>query len=374
MRNINVFFSAVLLFCSKTEAAGCSIIGDDCPVGNVLTCTGLTSTTKICTPCSSGRFKNNGNKNACDACSDCSTGEILTCGGSSTSCAKCAKGKAKNNGDKNACTNCANGMFADVKGLTACKSCASCNDGEYADGCERAGPTAGTCKDCETCESGKVLTCDHTSTSCAKCGKGKAKNNGDKTACTDCPVNFYANDPGLTACKQCVNCPKGEVLTCGGSSTSCAKCAKGKAKNNGDTNACTDCTVNFYADVTGLTACKQCDNCPNGQVLTCGGTSRKCVECEKGKAKDNGDENACTACTENSFTNTTGQTKCKTHSKCSDKKMCSYPADSDTVEDDCPPGQWVDQSSGTKVCTACRNCPSGKKYQVCASDSDGEDW
>ena len=60
-----------------------------------------------------------------------------------------------------------------------------------------------------------------------------------------------------------------------------------------------------------LAACKQCENCPNGQVLTCGGTSRKCVECEKGKAKDNGDENACTACTENSFTNTTGQTKCK---------------------------------------------------------------
>ena len=319
MRNINVFFAAMLLFCSKTEAAGCSPIGDDCPAGNVLTCTGLASTIEVCTPCATGRFKNNGDKSACIACSDCSTGEVLKCGGSSTSCAKCAKGKAKNNGDKNACNNCANGMFADVTGLTACKSCASCNADEYADGCERAGPTAGTCKVCEACESGKVLTCDLTSTSCAKCGKGKAKNNGDKTACTDCAVNSYA-------------------------------------------------------DVTGLTACKQCDNCPNGQVLTCGGTSRSCAKCVKGKAKNNGDETACSNCADGKFADVTGLTACKTHSKCSDKKMCSYPADSDTVETDCPSGQWVDQSSGTKVCTACRNCPSGKKYQVCASDSDGEDW
>jgi hypothetical protein len=336
MRNINVFFAAMLLFCSKTEAAGCSPIGDDCPAGNVLTCTGLASTIEVCTPCATGRFKNNG--------------------------------------DKNACNNCADGKFADVTGLTACKSCASCNADEYADGCERAGPTAGTCKVCEACESGKVLTCDLTSTSCAKCGKGKAKNNGDKTACTDCAVNSYADVTGLTACKQCNNCPNGQVLTCGGSSTSCAKCAKGKAKNNGDKNACNNCADGKFADVTGLTACKQCDNCPNGQVLTCGGTSRSCAKCAKGKAKNNGDETACSNCADGKFADVTGLTACKTHSKCSDKKMCSYPADSDTVETDCPSGQWVNQSSGTKVCTACRNCPSGKKYQVCASDSDGEDW
>ena len=196
-----------------------------------------------CTGCAAGTWA----AEAASSCKTCPGGRSAAAGASKPEdCFMCVVGWFAPPGA--ACTMCAAGMFSDMVGAAACK----------------------------TCPHGQALTAGgKTMADCVKCAAGKFASPG-MAACTDCAPGKFSDSVG----GYCVNCPQGKALpegTMGKSMTDCIVCAAGKYANfnpprhsaNPDPVAlfCTNCAAGKFSAGADRS---MCHSCPTGKSSVAG--------------------------------------------------------------------------------------------------------
>ena len=208
------------------------------------------------------------------------------------------------------------------------------------------------------------------------CPQG-SKQHPSFATCLACDIGKYNDQTGTAACKDCDDCEAGQVLSCGESagstSRTCTDCARGKFKASGDQTACTDCGNGKYNNQKKRTAvadCLACDDCEAGQVLSCGESAGSTSR-------------TCTDCAQGKFKASGDQTACadcgagkyndqtqrKTEGDCKICGLGKYNDQTGLVDcKNCGLGKYNDQTQQTAE-SDCKTCESGKFQDVQGQDS-----
>eukprot|EP00941_MAST-03F_sp_MAST-3F-sp1_P003927 g3927.t1 len=141
-----------------------------------------------------------------------------------------------------------------------------------------------------------------------------------------CAIGKYANQMGMTECKNCSAGQFMDVVAAHG----CHRCLPGHFQSKQGEAKCEDCVAGKYAPGRGST---HCADCGPGRF----GTTTKQIECELCSAGHASDVTglvaiSCPACNAGTFANNRGESKCKA----------------------CPGGQYT-ASQGSQACTTCHN-------------------
>ncbi len=275
------------------------------------------TTTFACTDCLPGTFSTSANSTTCTACASgthtngasnatvclgCAAGSYVNT--TTSLCVVCAPGSFNSGTNQIVCalapygrfvatngsavsTPCANGGYADVLGLPACKSCAAgtfpnstvtgctpCPVGQFG--------LAGN-QSCTVCAAGTYQSVIG-STTCSLCPPGTkstATGSVDRTACTLCGVG-YSSVAGATTCTQCLAgtasgetdpicsvCPAGKYSDVDGAAV-CTSCGVGQYQSATNSTSCSYCKAGTYQDMTGATSAGWCVACAQGSISAVG--------------------------------------------------------------------------------------------------------
>ena len=299
-----------------------------------------------CIFCPNGQYspqKYVGNANPCFICpiGKDTNGQIGTAGSTDADCTPCPAGRANGvpggnclncapgsytaTSGQSTCTDCETQKWANLAGLTECKTCGvdAPYDGLYGavanrDTCvacntgEKVNTATGFCEDCPTGTDQPLTTYQ---TSCPNCEVGRYGDVAGLADCKNCGSGEYQNEVAKTSCKTCGTGKYGDSSE----GTGCTDCAKGKYQNQNSQTSCKDCSNGYYADVTGLANCK---SCPAGKR----GNGGSVVDSLSG---------GCANCNIGEYQNEDGQTSCK----------------------NCPAGKGT-TGFGNDASSDCSNCPS----------------
>ena len=356
---------------------------DKCYCEAYSTCGSVVSTTEYksyafgateCTTCSAGTYEEN------NECKPCAAGTYQDLTGQ-TSCKDCAAGTYSTTvgaTSASVCTDCAAGTYSTTVGATSASVCTVCAAGTYQD-----------------------LTGQ---TSCTDCADGTYQDLTGQTSCTDCAAGKYqqreyynptqdfsstSSDPGWLTSGECEEYARmagikyrstwyGNVIFgCvnrgskgiyyngynGGfkctSSNTLYKCVRLNRTSTVKTSidACTDCLVGLYQDLTGQAVCTKCA-AGTYQDLT-GQTS--CTDCAAGTYSTTvGATSACTECSTHQ-TSDAGATTCngpytltEAGGYCNDYASVSQPVE--TVDGVVQASEIVGQTTGINTGTSLDNC------------------
>lgn len=291
---------------STTQSTGASSrSGCECSAGH----TGqVTESTNSCVACETGKFKTSIGSEACSSCSGnlqslSTTTENCVCkpGFTTDACLACAAGTYKSTTGNGDCTSCpANSNSPEAStSASACQcdpgymgtitsassSCTQCAAGATYQ------PNAGqhSCLSCSSCTSASTSfaeACTTTADTQCECKAGYVRADGaagafvhGSTTCGSCPSGQYSL--AGQACQVCDACPSSSnlVSSCNGNNAQCeckpgyssntasfyahdadpcTQCETGTAKSDSGSGSCQSCGAGKYADVKGLTACKDC--------------------------------------------------------------------------------------------------------------------
>ena len=246
-------------FC-RNCTAGSFCTGDNlrtsCPTGTYNPYTGSSSGTS-CLLCPPGKYSGTLNATDFSFCSSCPVG---------TYCNTMASQP----------TPCPAGTFGNSTDLTSALQCQACEPGYYC----VSGSTAQT-----KCPVGTFSDQERLPSylSCQQCPPGKYNDATAVTVCVDCAAGYYNPYSGADNVSKCLSCQPGKYCPVG--SKEGINCTLGRSNKDIGSSAhdsCTWCLAPFYADVTGLSACKQCTPCSAvGQFrLGCGNsTAGICAGC-----------------------------------------------------------------------------------------------
>ena len=346
---------------------------DPCPAGNFLyTCPGCSSNDIVCTPCPRGTFGATHSAIECTRCPDLKIGReqgLTECTDecpdgrhpmfNKQGCKDCPIGTY---GTAGVCTDCKAGTYQDIQGAAfTCKECDHGNENLYQ-------PDTGQTQ-CNSCINGNATN----STSCVPCGPGTHFNfHALPCRCTACMPGYVqalhgqmecvscdTQTTGLVAFRtgmtQCHRCPRGEQPY---NSSYCTSCPLGSFENGID-NTCVLCEENTFADTPGGVFSSSCKPCPTG-TSTLGVKGAKsdttdCLPCPEGKYLRDG---KCHNCIPGSFSDTPGAVDVCTPCAQGHYSSKTSVGSSDTgilTCSKCMPGTVTDQI-GTVNCTL---CPAG---------------
>ena len=154
------------------------------------------------------------------------------------------------------CLGCAQNRYADVEGLSICKSC---GNGKYS-----LGPTSVSAKGAESCiecPEGQHMPAAGIFTECQPCDAGFYQDQTGQTQCKACETGKISGQPDpenvSTFPKICTSCPAGSFDS--GMHDRCSVCPRGYAQiQNGEAN-CDECSAGKFSERGGLTVCQSCD-------------------------------------------------------------------------------------------------------------------
>lgn len=207
---------------------------------------------------------------------------------------------------------------------------------------------------------------------CAACEPGQFKAANGSAACETCVANTYSNGGASAACVPCHGnstsatgsaevaeclCDPGYELVAG----VCVQCAAGKFKRVSGNEACKLCaTDDEFAGAVGATECETCY--PNSHSEA---TRERCL-CDAGYVQASGADlhPTCSACPVDTYQNLTGQTACvdcdvyaQAPAASPDIAACLCNAGYFDVEygacQACAPGQFKDTVDETEACSSC---------------------
>ena len=356
----------------STDSSACAA----CPAGEILS---QHLYGRICTECPSGKYQTGntcvecavgeGSAPGATSCAACAAGTYedgtRTCvpcaagtassGTGNTVCAACLAGKYQDQTQQTSCIDCAAGEYQTSTGQTSCDTClagthssngagntgstgcTACLDGyisaDNADQCtECAAGTYDLNNVCVACNAGEISSAHQTS--CSACAAG-TKEDGTRTACTNCALAKYQDQTGQTTCKDCETCTAGYYRpTCAGDNGgACVACLAGTVKatagfwdsvctncpsatySAAGASSCTNCAVGQFQPNPGQETCQACQTCVAGKEREncAAAVEGTCEDCGIGHAKaTQGAWNTmCDACGIGKYQNQVGQTTCK---------------------------------------------------------------
>ena len=249
--------------------------------------------------------------------------------GAESGCALCGTGTSAEYEDADeyiaptsVCVDCAEGKYADVQGLVACKTCRGnssshpprvrcvCDAGYTFDDFAAstlalAERVSGVCKacapstfkdavgdqECSPCAPDSQSPSASSAATACLCSTGFSGPAGGE--CTPCAANTFAAEVGMLACAQCPAhsvapeqsdentdclCDVGHTGPDGGT---CAACEPGKYKTGPGSAACANCAVGTFLESTGATSAAACVACAAGKFSTAEGAAlaSTCVNC-----------------------------------------------------------------------------------------------
>ena len=251
-------------------------------------------------------------------------------------------------------TPCSPGYYADVEGLSACKTCAA---GYYSHSgyttcskCAGGSVSAARSSSCSQCGRG---TYDNGHNQCARCAAGTYVSGSGATHCSNCPAGSYSG----TGASGCARCPAGKYSRAGASG--CSTCNPGSASGAG-ASGCSQCGAGTYSGA----GSSRCTTCPHGTISAAGATS--CHACPAGTYSSDG--RTCHQCPCGTFS-AAGAASCRA------ADAGHYTGVSGaTAQFPCPGGAWSAGGACTcQLCAAgtttprlgatsaaeCASCPSG---------------
>jgi len=213
--------------------------------------------------------------------------------------------------------------------LPPSEACVACAGGQY-----KATNGTATCTACAAGTASATLAAVSVS-SCTLCAENTYAGAG-APACTACPQDSSTNSTGSESLALC-NCNPGFAPAPSG--VGCEACPPGTYKASDKNTPCIDCVAGTYRDFPAATAESDCIGCPANTYAGAGAP-------------------ACTACPEDSSTNSTGSESLA---------LCNCnpgfaPAPSGVGCEACPPGTYKASDKNTP----CIDCVAGK-YRVFAA-------
>jgi len=217
-------------------------------------------------------------------------------------CSSCVAGTYKIGSGSAACTNCAANWYSTAVGATA-NTCSQCPAGSQS--------VAGTdaLLKC-TCQAGYT---GNDGSECTACVPGKYKTTMGSAPCTACPMDTYSTSTGKTdaTCTSCSDTTTGpsRTLSTGSSAAvacrcdlgytgsdggTCLACSTGKYKESQGSAACSFCPADKYQPLTFRTALSDCQACPVSAESPAGSTALASCQCSPGYVGVNG--GTCTQC------------------------------------------------------------------------------
>lgn len=245
-----------------------------------------------CTSCVAGKFESSSGE-----CTSCSAGTYSS--GGQTSCTLCPANSTSFSGSKDisncfcnvgfykktttTCSTCSDGTYADVSGLTSCKSCvAVCSLSNKWELTPCTSATARVCANCTNqCPAGYIPTtvCQANGAfSCVQCTAGTYASVPRSTSCVPCSSACVVGQTWeriqCTAsmdrvCSTCTNaCPVGWSPTSYCSSNGTFLCSVGCSAGqymDPNTRACQQCPIGSWSDGSNVFA-TSCNMCADGYV------------------------------------------------------------------------------------------------------------
>lgn len=222
----------------------------------------------VCQLCPAGTFESG------DACAPCA--DSTTSAAGAASAANCTAVEGYYQLPDGTVSACPDNMTTIEPGATSATAC-TCAAGYFDPSC-MGFPCATTA--CEACVAGTHRAIG-----------------GDVTACDACPANMTTAAPAATSADAC-------LCKAGYTSTPCEACAVNTYKASLGPGTCDACNTEQLAP-SGSTSADAC-LCPAGQHYRV--ASEECVACAIGTYRAGGDDSACTACSANMTTISTGGT------------------------------------------------------------------
>ncbi len=218
---------------------------------------------------------------------------------------------------------------------------------------------------------------------CSLCSAGTYSDTAGSPTCTTCSAGYYNTGEGNTSCKACekgyyctggtnkIACPAGYMGTGTAKTTQangCSACANGKYSDSEASTTCSTCASGSYNVGTGNTTCttdtgtlcsagsyynkttNSCETCPAGYYCPAGASDK--IECLEGTYTDTTGNTTCKTCSPGTYNTTTGNTRCST---CENGYYCTGGKNKTA----CPAGS---KGTGTGKKTqenGCTLCPAG---------------
>eukprot|EP00937_MAST-01D_sp_MAST-1D-sp2_P001103 g1103.t1 len=176
------------------------IVHTNCTLGQMIVAGASTTANRRCAQCPPGRYQDEANAQGCKACGECATGGRDKCGGAFEGvCAVCVPGRFASVSSSR-CEACPAGKYTDRTDETACKIC---DRGYHCVGghrtyCNTAGqycPTVGLIA-MQVCPPGMACSAEAEE---RPCGEGEVSQKGKCTRCAD--GDFVP--PGRNLCEPC---------------------------------------------------------------------------------------------------------------------------------------------------------------------------
>ncbi len=298
-------------------------------------------------PCTAGSFVAT---EGAQSCEQCPKGTISAA--AATTCVECQLGTFAAVEGSSSCSNCAAGTFANATRLSACYEC---EKGKYQDREQQ--------DMCAACEVGRYSNVESKAVTCLPCRVGTFANDTGMTYCRECeagkeqPVeaSSYCNDcvagtfSALPAQARCAPCPAGHFSETK-AATECGICDIGRfaaqrASGRG-ASTCTDCRVGQFVASTGQAACQSCS------VGSFGNETKlaACHECSPGRYAGLVGVIACASCTPGTYAPNAGM------SVCLSCQLGYHQPNSSAIECvQCPAGR----AQGAQGSEACNLCAAG---------------
>ena len=237
---LSSFFSLFSPFIIHRCKNGHPAANETCPSNDAQMCHScltsftLSSDSKACDPCESGKFGA-----SAGVCTNCDAGRYEDSEGS-VKCKECAKGQAQEEGGKIECKLCGTGTFANK---TSLEQCYDCPKGYYVN--------------------------DLGSASCFSCSPGKFTSSLGSLKCEPCPRGYLQDQPKKSFCDKV---KPGKVVAEGGSASIQVPFGYKICDEQGD--SC-ETTAPFEA-------------CAQGKYGKAPTPTNQCYDCEAGKSSSQG--------------------------------------------------------------------------------------
>lgn len=265
-----------------------------------------------CVACNAGTYKiQNASNEGCTQCpalqssppgsfalSACECIKGTTASASSRVCTACVQGKFKETGGPAPCMACTAGSYSAAFKAESQTTCSWCTIGKYAFSgasvcisCEPGKSMLSSAlmqddADCIACLAGSFSTASTTAGGCTTCEPGKYSDIIGATSCLACAIGKFFSlvggpqQVGASSGLRCLACSEGSFGAVAGL-TACSECSPGKylpVKGGNAESKCRICSAGTYAAVAGAV---QCTSCPAGKYGDLQGLS-DCLKCPGG--------------------------------------------------------------------------------------------
>jgi hypothetical protein len=196
---------------------------------------------------------------------------------------------------------------------------------------------------------------------CTPCDTGRYTDQAGQSSCKGaaCAAGKYGTI-GNTAVNACTNCTVGQFANLTATVT-CASCAKGTYQDKVGQAACTVCTVGKYNTLTGKASASDCTSCAAGKASgTTGATAAAaCTNCVQGKFQGQTAQAACLLCASGQYSDQAAQTACK-GTACAAGKFFANAQTAAVNCTACAAGQYTDQAA--QITCKGSVCVAGKYF------------